>query len=235
MTDEQDVADPYMNKCPLPPAMQYKLEMAQRLELIQKEFNDGFQFLYPFKKEISIFGSARFKEDHKYYVMARDLAKQLGEEGYTIITGGGPGIMEAANRGAQEAGAPSVGLNIELLMEQRVNPYVDEDKSLGFHYFFSRKVMLSAASQAYVAFPGGFGTLDELFEMITLIQTKKMEAVPIVLVGSEFWKPLVDWIISEMRDDEETISPKDIDIFKLVESNEEAMEILRTTTERKIF
>ncbi len=229
------MSEEFLNKCPLPPAMEFRLKTNQRLDLIRQEFEDGFAFLYPFKHEITIFGSARFKEDHKYYKMARGLAKQLGEEGYTIITGGGPGIMEAANRGATEAGAPSVGLNIELPMEQRVNPYVDEDKSMGFHYFFSRKVMLSAASQAYIAFPGGFGTMDELFEMITLIQTKKMERVPIILVGHEFWKPLLDWISSEMRDDEKTISPEDLDLFTLVESNEEAMEIVRTTSERKIF
>ncbi|MAG12058.1 MAG: TIGR00730 family Rossman fold protein [Parcubacteria group bacterium] len=215
--------------------MEFRLQTRKRLDLIQEEFENGFEFLYPFKREITIFGSARFKEDHKYYVMACALAKQLGEEGYTIITGGGPGIMEAANRGAQEAGAPSVGLNIELPREQRVNPYVDKDKSMGFHYFFSRKVMLSAAAQAYVAFPGGFGTMDELFEMITLIQTKKMEAIPIILVGHEFWQPLLDWIKAELADDEKTISPEDLDLFTLVESNEEAMEIIRTTSERKIF
>lgn len=234
MPDDQKEL-PHLNRCPLPAAMQFHVLTEQRLDLIRQEFHDGFSFLYPFKREVTIFGSARFKEDHEYYKMAQSLAKRLGEEGYTIITGGGPGIMEAANRGAQEAGTASVGLNIELPMEQRVNPYVDKDKSMGFHYFFSRKVMLSAAAQAYIAFPGGFGTLDELFEMITLIQTKKMERVPIILTGREFWEPLLTFIETKMLNERQTVSGDDMSIFQVVDSEDEIVEILATTHEREIF
>lgn len=224
-----------LNKCPLPESIRYGVELHKRVDLIRDEFEKGFHFLYDLHKEVSIYGSARFKEDHPYYQAARDLARQLGEEGYTIVTGGGPGIMEAGNRGAKEAGAPSVGLNIQLPMEQRVNPYVDEDKSIGFHYFFSRKVMLTASAQAYIVFPGGFGTMDEVFEMMTLIQTNKMARVPVIFWGSDFWGGLHEWIRTQMRDKQETISPEDCELFTLVDSVEEAMKIIRKTPERKVF
>lgn len=224
-----------MNKCPLPESVKFELETHKRLDLIREEFEKGFHFLYPLKREVSIFGSARFLEGHPYYEAARALARRLGEEGHTVITGGGPGIMEAANRGAHEAGAPSVGLNIQLPKEQRVNPYVDPDKSIGFHYFFSRKVMLAASAQAYIMFPGGFGTMDEAFELITLIQTNKMRRVPIMLWGSAFWGPLVDWIERQMRDELHTISPDDMNIFQVVDSVEEVMVVVNAMKERAVF
>ena len=151
----------------------------------------------------------------------------------TTVTGGGPGIMEAANKGAHEAGGASVGLNIQLPMEQRVNPFVN--KARGFHYFFTRKVMLAASAQAYVYFPGGFGTQDELFEILTLIQTKKSEQIPVVLVGKEYWGGLFEWVRKTMFEEYETISREDMDLFKIVDTAEEAFELVKCSTERTFF
>lgn len=229
------MSDAHLQRFPEPTSGKYRDEMQKRLDLIHDEFREGFKFLYGLKKEVTIYGSARFEEDHPYYQAARELAKTLGEAGYTIVTGGGPGIMEAGNRGAQEAGAPSVGLNIELPHEQRVNPYVDEDKKMGFHYFFSRKMMLTASAQAYVVFPGGFGTMDEVFEMMTLIQTKKMERVPVMFYGADFWDGLMRWISTKMAQEHGTISPEDVELFTVVDSVDEVMEIVRKTKEREVF
>ena len=158
----------------------------------------------------------------------------LGKAGFTIITGGGPGIMEAANRGASDAGAMSVGLNIQLPKEQRINQYVK--RGIGFHYFFTRKFMLSASSQAYIYFPGGFGTLDEMIEMATLIQTGKMQRVPIILVGKDYWTGLLDWITKHMRDAKPAmIGPDDLDLMQVVDSAEEAFKIVKKTKERPYF
>lgn len=211
----------------------FKEDATWRMFRIMAEFIDGFQFLADLKKEVSFFGSARLPEEDENYENAYNLSKMLAKDGYTIITGGGPGIMEAANRGAFDAGGVSIGLNIELPMEQRVNPYVK--KGLGFHYFFTRKMMLSASAQAYVFFPGGFGTLDEFFELITLIQTHKMEKIPIILVGKDFWTPLIDFIENVLVKKYKTVSNKDTQIYHLAETLEDAKKIILQTSERRYF
>jgi uncharacterized protein (TIGR00730 family) len=203
-----------------------------RIFRIMAEFIEGFEFLADFKKEVTFFGSARTPESHPMYEEARKLGKLLGEAGFTIITGGGPGIMEAGNRGATEAGGESIGLNIQLPKEQRTNPYVKRGK--GFYYFFTRKVMLSASAQAYVFFPGGYGTMDELCEMLMLIQTGKMSPIPIVLVGKEYWEGLVKWVVDNMLANS-YISEEDLGLFKIVETAEEAFEIIKDSPERPYF
>ncbi len=192
---------------------------------IMGEFVNGFEKMSKIGPCVSIFGSARTKENTKYYDLAVSTAKSIAEAGYGVITGGGPGIMEAGNRGAHAAGGTSVGLNIDLPFEQHDNPYIDSDKSLDFDYFFVRKVMFVKYSQGFVVMPGGFGTLDELFEAITLIQTHKIETFPIILVGSEFWKGLIDWIKGTMLA-QGNISPKDLDLIKIADSEEEVVSIL---------
>ncbi len=192
---------------------------------IMGEFVNGFEKMSAIGPCVSIFGSSRTKENMKYYELAVSIAKSISEAGYGIITGGGPGIMEAGNRGAHLAGGTSVGLNIDLPFEQHDNPYIDSDKSLDFDYFFVRKVMFVKYSQGFVVMPGGFGTLDELFEAITLIQTNKIEKFPIILVGSEFWSGLLDWI-KETMIQEGTISPEDLDLIKIANTEVEVVEIL---------
>lgn len=199
---------------------------------IMAEFVEGYEFLSHLHNEVSIFGSARAMPGDPYYKAARELGKQLGQKGYTVITGGGPGIMEAGNRGASEANGQSVGLNIQLPIEQRTNRYVK--KGMGFHYFFTRKVMLSASSQAYVFFPGGFGTLDEMTEMATLAQTGKIPSdVPIILFGKDFWSPLLDWIKQYIIKKQRYLEPEEMSgIIHLVDSVDEAMAIINSTMER---
>lgn len=204
-----------------------------RIFRIMSEFIEGFEFLHPLRKEITFFGSARFPAGSKWYEEARQLGKILAENNFTVITGGGPGIMEAGNRGAYEGGGESIGLDIQLPEEQRRNAYVK--RGIGFHYFFTRKVMLSASAQAYVFFPGGFGTMDEFFEMITLIQTRKMEGVPVVCLGKAYWEPLDDWIKANMLDLHNAISPEDVDLYTIVDTAEEAFEIVKDSKERKYF
>ncbi len=208
-------------------------DITWRVFRIMAEFVEGFEFLSHAGKSVSIFGSTRFQPDHPWYEEARRLAHKLGKGGFTVITGGGPGIMEAANRGAYEAGAPSLGLNIELPHEQRINPYVRHSR--GFHYFFTRKVMLAAASMAYVYFPGGLGTLDEMAELTNLIQTEKMQRIPIILVGKDFWSPLLAWIEKTMGRQYKTISPEDTSIYRLVDSADEAFELIRSAPDRAFF
>lgn len=209
----------------------FRTEFSWRIFRIMAEFIEGFQFLADLKKEVSIFGSTRFNQKNVHYKKALKLARLLGKAGFTIITGGGPGIMEAGNRGAVETGAESVGLNIQLPREQRTNKYVK--KSIGFYYFFTRKVMLSISAQAYVFFPGGFGTLDELMELIVLIQTKKAEPIPIVLVGKEFWTGFLKWIDEQMVRSNKTINKEETRIYTLVDTAEEAFAIISKTKERE--
>lgn len=190
---------------------------------IFSEFIKGFRALHFVGPCVTVFGSARFGEDHRYYVLAREVGRRIAGLGFTTMTGGGPGIMEAANRGAKEAGGVSIGCNIQLPMEQRPNPYVD--KFVEFRYFFVRKVMLVKYSYAFVVLPGGFGTLDELFEALTLIQTDKIKQFPVVLMGTEYWEPLIGFF-RERLIAEGTISPHDLDLFVITDSPEEAAEVL---------
>ena len=189
---------------------------------VMSEFVQGYDTLGKIGPCVSIFGSARTKPDNPYYKLAEEIANQLGEKGYGVITGGGPGIMEAANKGAKEGKGPSVGLNIELPFEQNHNPYIDKDKNMNYEYFFVRKVMFVKYSQGFIVMPGGFGTLDELFESLTLIQTHKIGRFPIVLVGSDFWSGLIDWIKAVMLK-EGNIDKDDLKLFTLVDTAEEAV------------
>ena len=192
------------------PAVETLSSEEERLERIEAEFRKGFEAMASVGCAATIFGSARTPETDPMYAAARDVARQLGETGFSIVTGGGPGVMEAANRGARDAGALSVGLNIELPFEQAINPYCDI--GLEFHYFFVRKLMFVRYSTAFVAFPGGFGTMDELWEALTLSQTNKIKHFPVVLFGSEWWSGLVDWVRTRMLD-EGKVSPGDVDLF----------------------
>lgn len=197
------------------------------------EFVSGFQFLSKLRREVSVFGSARFTEKNPHYKQARALAHRLAKAGYTMITGGGPGIMEAANRGASEGGGESVGLDIELPSEQRRNKFVK--KGIGFNFFFTRKVILSASAQAYIFFPGGFGTLDEMSEILTLIQTRKMERVPVILFGRDFWQPFDAWVRRSMLEAHHSIDQEDIALYAIVDTVDEALAIIKKTKERKFF
>lgn len=208
-------------------------DITWRIFRIMSEFVEGFQFLSKTSKEITIFGSARLPATNKWYVEAQSLGRLLAEGGFTVVTGGGPGIMEAANKGAYEAGGESVGLNIQLPKEQRVNPYVKT--SHAFYYFFTRKVILAASAQAYVYFPGGFGTMDELFEILTLIQTRKSECVPVVLVGKAYWGELDSFIQKTLYSEFGTIDREDMSLYHVVDSAEEAYEIIKATKERNFF
>lgn len=201
-------------------------EAAQkRISAINKEFEDGFRFLESYPKSVTVFGSARFKEDNPHYQKSRSLARKISEElGYAVITGGGPGIMEAANRGAYEADGKSLGLTIELPKEQAVNPYVKD--SVDFYYFFVRKVCLAFAAEAYIFFPGGFGTLDEFFEIITLVQTNKIQPVPVILIGNEYWGAL-DKFLREQLLERGTISEIDVELYSIREDEDEIVNIIK--------
>jgi len=190
---------------------------------IMSEMVEGFEKLARIGPCVSIFGSARTKPEDKYYQMAEAMAAKLVRHGYGVITGGGPGIMEAGNKGAHTQGGKSVGLNIELPFEQFDNIYIDRDKLINFDYFFVRKVMFVKYSQGFVVMPGGFGTLDELFEAITLIQTKKIGKFPIVLVGKDYWGGLIDWIKKTLLAESNNISERDLDLFTLVDTVEDAV------------
>ncbi|GAB4409967.1 MAG: TIGR00730 family Rossman fold protein [Bacteroidia bacterium] len=190
---------------------------------IMAEFVEGFEKMAEIGPCVSIFGSARTKPGSPYYELSTEIASKLTQAGFGIITGGGPGIMEAGNRGAFEAGGASVGLNIELPFEQHLNPFVDPDKNINFRYFFVRKVMFVKYAQGFVVLPGGFGTLDELFESLTLIQTLKIDRFPVVLVGSEFWGGLIEWIRSVVLEQFSNISPDDLKLFSVVDTVDEVV------------
>lgn len=195
-------------------------ESSWRIFKIMSEFVEGFEKMEKIGPCVSIYGSARTDPEHYYYKTAVKIASKLVDEGYGVITGGGPGIMEAGNKGAQLSGGKSVGLNIELPNEQGSNKYVDHDKNINFNYFFARKVMFVKYAQAFVLLPGGFGTLDELFETLTLIQTNKIEKVPVILVGSDFWNGLWEWIKSVLLEKEGNISPGDLDLVQIIDDHD---------------
>jgi len=206
-------------------------DVCQRVDGISEEFKSGLEFIRDYDKTITIFGSARTPEDDKYYQDARKLSARIAKElDYAVITGGGPGIMEAGNRGAYEAGGKSLGLNIKLPFEQILNEYTTDSKS--FHYFFARKMCMSFESQAFIYYPGGFGTMDELFEILTLVQTEKMVNIPIFLVGKKFWKPL-DKFIKKNMIKEGTISKGDIKLYTVTDDHDLILETIKNTPVRK--
>lgn len=192
---------------------------------IMAEFVEGFEKMSKIGPCVSVFGSARTPRDSRYYLLAEEIAFKLTSEGYGVITGGGPGIMEAANKGAQKAGGKSVGLNIKLPFEQSSNPYIDPDKLLFFDYFFVRKLMFIKYAQGFVVLPGGFGTMDELFESLTLIQTHKIGKFPIVMMGRDYWSGLMDWITKTLVT-EKYINEDDLHLFTVVDTADEAMTVI---------
>jgi len=202
----------------------------KRLDRIREEIDAAFDALRDVDEGVSVFGSARVQEDHPWYELTRETAACLTDHGYTVITGGGPGLMEAANRGAKEAGGDSIGLNIELPHEQHVNPYVT--RSLQFHYFFARKLMFVRYARAFVIMPGGFGTLDELFEALTLIQTHRIHHFPVILVGSAFWGPLLEWI-DRALEDHDLISPGDKELLVVADEPMQVCEHVLRASERQ--
>ncbi len=199
-----------------------KINDSWQIFKIMAEFVDGFEKLAKIGPCVTIFGSARTSPSHKYYKLAEEIAYKLAKLGFGVISGGGPGIMEAANKGAHFAGGKSVGLNIELPFEQSPNVFIDPDKYLSFDYFYVRKVMFTKYSQGFIVMPGGFGTLDEFFEAITLIQTQKLVNFPIVLVVKDYWKGLVDWI-KERLVEEKNIKESDLELFEVADTAEEAI------------
>lgn len=202
----------------------------QRATRIATEFDLGLKFLRKYPKSVTIYGSARFDHENPHYKHARALGQRLAKLGYAVITGGGPGIMEAANRGAKEAGGDSIGLNIELPREQSLNEYTTD--TLSFYYFFSRKTALSFSAESYIYYPGGFGTLDEFFEIITLIQTKKIREIPIILVGTDFWKPLEKFIIDECIQKHGAVSTYDTELYTITDDHEEILRIVQNAKVR---
>ncbi len=211
----------------------FRSSMSWRMFRVMSEFAMGWEFVADFQKSVSVFGSTRTAEGDPWYEEARKLGRLLAKEGITVVTGGGPGAMAAANRGAYESGGESVGLNIELPQEQRVNGYVK--KSREFHYFFTRKLMLTYSAEAYVYLPGGFGTLDEFFEIITLIQTKEIEPIPVILLGESHWRPFISWMEEVLCDKLGYIDPSDTKIYTIVNTAEEAMKIIKKAKIRDEF
>ncbi len=209
----------------------FKQNITWQIFRIMAEFTEGLEFLSGITRPVTIFGSARTSSKSPYYKAAYLLGKRLGKHGFTVVTGGGPGIMEAGNRGAWDADASSVGLNIQLEYEQRLNKYVN--KGIGFYYFFSRKTMLSTSAQAYVFFPGGYGTLDELFTILTLIQTHKIDFRPVILFGKSFWGDLDRFIHEKMLQAEKAISPDEKKLYTMVDTVGEAMKIILASTPRE--
>lgn len=200
-----------------------------RIFKIIGEFVSGYEFLKNYRLSASIFGSARRGFEDKIYKEAQKLGYKLAKAGFAVITGGGPGVMEAANRGAYNAGGKSVGINIQLPVEQKTNPYVME--SIAVNHFFIRKLMLSFAAEVYIFFPGGFGTLDEFFELITLIQTKKSKPIPIILINREYWSPLLEWIENQVYKKNNAINKEDMYIYRLVDTADEAFQLIQNLTD----
>ncbi len=203
----------------------------KRASRIAAEFDNGLKFIKKYPKSVTVYGSARFKPSNPHYKDARALAARLAKAGYAVVTGGGPGIMEAANRGAKEAGGNSIGLNIELPSEQILNPYTTD--SLSFYYFFSRKTTMSFSCESYIYYPGGFGTLDELFEILTLIQTGKIRQSPVILVGTDFWKPLETYIKKELLEAHGAINKKDLDLFVITDDHDLIVKTVTAAPVRK--
>lgn len=204
-----------------------KAESSWTIFKVMSEFVEGFEKLNKIGPCVSIFGSARTQPNTPLYETTVQVAKRLTQEGYGIITGGGPGVMEAANKGAFEGGGNSVGLNIDLPMEQFHNPFIDSDKLITFKFFFSRKVMFVKYAQAFVMMPGGFGTLDEAFEVMTLIQTQKIERIPIVFFGTQFWGGMLDWIKKTMLEEYKHIHAEDLNLFIVTDDIEEVVQYIR--------
>ncbi len=205
---------------------QLKGENSWTMFKVLAEFVDGFETLNRIGPCVAIFGSARVRPDHPHYQLSTRIAARLTEEGFGIITGGGPGVMEAANKGAFESKGVSVGLNIQLPYEQSTNKYIDQDKNMRYHFFFVRKVMFVKYSQAFIAMPGGMGTLDELFEVLTLIQTGKINRVPVILVGTEFWAPLKHWISQTMIQQYQYVSPEDFEMMPVVDTPDQVVKLI---------
>ncbi len=205
-----------------------------RMFRILSEFVEGFEKLNKIGPAVSVFGSARTNPNDAYYKSAVDCGKQLVKAGFSVITGGGPGIMEAANKGAHKAGGKSIGLNISLPMEQQANPYLSDDYSLDFRYFFVRKVMFVKYACGFIIFPGGYGTMDEFFESMTLIQTLKIDPFPVVCIGHDYWDGLVGWLKKTMLSKYACISPQDLDLFSVTDSVAEAVQIMTASHVRKL-
>lgn len=220
MTSEEKIRHAFGNKN----WQEIKVTDSWQIFKIMAEFVEGFEKMARIGPCVSIFGSARTKPENPYYQLAEEIARQLTLKGYGVISGGGPGIMEAANKGAHSTGGKSVGLNIQLPMEQSHNSFIDFDKLINFDYFFVRKVMFMKYAQGFVVLPGGLGTLDELFEALTLIQTDKIARFPIVLVGTTYWSGLLDWIKQVMLGRERNINPEDMDLFRVVDTAEDAVD-----------
>jgi uncharacterized protein (TIGR00730 family) len=215
-----------MEKNPNPITVEH-LTDKEKLQVINKELSDGFQYIHNYDRSVTFFGSARSHSDDLYYQIAERLAGRVAKElpNYVVVTGGGPGIMEAANKGAFEAGGKSIGFSIELPHEQHDNKYLTG--KLDFNFFFSRKTIMSFAAEAYVFFPGGFGTMDELFEVLTLVQTGKIEKIPLILVGKEYWTPFVNFLKTEMLDHHKTIEAEDLNLFTITDDEDEIFEIIK--------
>ena len=230
MPEQTPTDTPFVANKPMTPRemlrwQEERLKDTWRVFRIMSEFVEGFERLAEIGPSVSVFGSARTKPDTPYYAMGVAVGRRLAERGFAVITGGGPGIMQAANEGAQAAGGASVGLNIVLPHEQGSNPYVDDDKNLLFDFFFARKTMFVKYAQGYIVLPGGFGTMDELFESLTLIQTRKTARFPVVLMGTDYWRGLLDWI-SDVLLDGGYISPTDPDLLTLTDDPEEAVAVI---------
>jgi hypothetical protein len=210
----------------------FDTETEERIDRVTDELREGMQFIRNHPKTVTFFGSARFDENNPHYMVARELAGRLSALGYAVVTGGGPGIMEAANRGASEhdGNEHSLGMTIKLPHEQTTNPYVTD--YVDFHYFFTRKVMLAFSAEAYVYFPGGYGTLDEFFEIVTLVQTHKIERLPIICMGTDFWEPLRGWIKEHVLQDHQAINPNDLFLYTITDDIDQVVEICRTAPMR---